>query len=381
MFKKFAQLENRAERLELFNLLKLNLQILLKLAELLTLVILASGPAWRLGAALAEAAGPAAGPALAIIIMMLIFGLVRLPFICCLRHLNASFGLDPRPTEKFLKQFLGCETRLGGLGLVVSLVLFWGLTVTNLWLWTIFAVIIGAVLILAYTLRPELIKPLTLRPPSPGEMDADFLARIDKWSDKTGLSSLDVCIGTDYFPGLKRPGLIGLGRRSKLIIPEKCLISFRPRQLNILVTAAIVEALAKAPEKIMLLRFSAIAVAAPLAGILISLVGTGLWGYPARYSPALMTQIWLAGWISFNLAEMSIRMTRRSIETQAAAVAAMLLKDGEALEEALAILAERNLEEESPSAITGFFSPHYDRKRFMKHVRQHQHMAMFKDED
>lgn len=379
MFKKFAQLEDRTERLELFNLLKFNLQILLRLAELLSLAALASGPAWRLGTVLAQRAGQAAGAVLAIGLMALILALVRLPFLYSLGSLNAAFGLDPRPTGRFLKWLIKGELIRCGLLWLISSVLFLGLAWLNLWLWITLGLVLGALGLVCAALNPFWGRK-TPREPQPGELSPNLVERLDKWSPKTGLTSGDILISDDFSPGLKKPWLVGLGRRVKIIIPEKALCAFKPEQLGLLTVSAMVERLAKAPEKMLLLRLSALAVAVPLAGILISLAGPGLWGYPIHKSPALMTMVWLAGWVAFGLGEISIRMTRRSLETQASAVAALLLKNEDSLPQALETFAERNLEQDSPSAIIGFFSPHYDRKRFMKQVRRHQHLAKFKEE-
>jgi hypothetical protein len=147
-----------------------------------------------------------------------------------------------------------------------------------------------------------------------------------------------------------------------------------------MVVGAAVGSLVKAPLKFLLLRLCALAVAIPLASIFISTLGLSLWGYPLYISPALLVLVWAATWIGYGVAEFALRLTRRGMDTQLAAVAVMVTKDDEALPAALATLADKNLEEEEPPAWRELFRRRFSRQAFLKRTKYHQHMAKFTNE-
>lgn len=380
MFEKYARLEDRAERLEIFNILKLNLCACLRLVEFLVLVILISGPAWFLGSTLTETIGRLPGAALALGLMLGLVALARLPLLLVLSRLAADFGLDPRPAAHRFKDILAPVRRRGLAAWLISFILYLGLSYLNLWIWTLASLILGIGLMILDAYFPGWLRPERIRPLRPDDLEPALLERLDHWTSKTGLPSRSLAVSTSFSPTLEPPRLEGLGRTTRLIIPEKALAAFTPRELSVMVVAAAVSSLVKAPFKFLLLRLCALAVAIPLASIFISTLGLSLWGYPLYISPALLVLVWTAAWIGYGVAEFALRLTRRGMEAQLAAVAVMVTKDEEALPAALATLADKNLEEEAPPAWREIFRHRYSRQAFLKRAKYHQHMAKFTDE-
>ena len=380
MFEKFARIEDRTERLEIYNLLKFNFNACLRLAELLALAVLISGAGWFIGGRLSASLGVTGGGLVTIGVMLLIFGLARLPLLCLASSLNAAFGLDPRPASRRLKGLALTGLRRLILAWLISAVLYLGLIHLNLWIWTLCALTLGAGLITLGGFYPGIMRPDKLRPLSDDELAPELLARLNQWASKTGLDPKSIFVSSAYSPELKPPRLEGLGRTLKLVIPEKALAAFTPRELNVMVVAVVAAALIKAPLKFLLLRFCALAVAVPLASILLSTLGVGLWAYPLVHSPALMGLVWLGIWVGAGAAEFTIRMTRRSMDAQLAAVAGMVLADEEALPAALTILTEKNLEENATPAWREIFSARFSRQTFINRAKYHQHMSKFSEE-
>lgn len=380
MFEKYARLESRAERLEIFNILKLNLQACLRLAEFLALVILISGPAWFISSALTSALGRLPGAALALGLMLGLVALVRLLPLLVLSRLAADFGQDPRPAAARIRALFLVGRRRGLAAWLLSFILFLGLSYLNLWLWTLASLALGIVLMVLEAYFPGWLRPERLRPLRPDDLEPALLERLDHWTGKTGLPSRALAVSTTFNPELEPPHLKGLGRNLRLVIPEKALAAFTPRELSVLVVGAAVGSLVKAPLKFLLLRLCALAVAIPLASIFISTLGLSLWGYPLYSSPALLALVWAAAWIGYGVAEFALRLTRRGMETQLAAVAVMTTKDDQALPSALATLAEKNLEEDEPPAWRELFRCRFSRQAFLKRAKYHQHLAKFTDE-
>ncbi|MDR3038116.1 MAG: hypothetical protein LBV21_02325, partial [Candidatus Adiutrix sp.] len=181
-------------------------------------------------------------------------------------------------------------------------------------------------------------------------------------------------------PELSPPRLTGFGPTLTLVIPEKALAFFKPREIALLTGSAMVERLVKAPLKFLCLRFFALAAAVPLAALFLSALGPGLWLYPLTFNPALVTLIWPAAWIGLALGDFSSRLTRRELEIQLAAAAAFILKDEGALADALATLAAENLEETSPPAWRELFSRRFSRPAFLKRFQAHRRFAFSKAE-
>jgi hypothetical protein len=339
------------------------------------LALLIAGLGWLVGEPL-RTWGGRPGALLAIGLMLGIVELARLPFLAALGALTADFGLDPRPFRQRLAAAAGPELR--GLMAVwlISAALFWGLTALDLWVWTVSALAFGAVIITVDAFRPRLRRPESLRSPKEGELPPSLNLRLDQWASKTGLPARKMLISTDFSPELKPPSLSGLGAAQRLVIQERALAAFTPREITFLAVVAAVGALVRIEMKMLLLRFCALAVAAPLAAMLISILGMG-WGYPQAASPSLITVVWLAAWLSLGAAEFTTRLTRRALAPQLAAAAAAILKDDEALPSILATLAEKNLEEENPPFWREFLGSRPSREAFLKRVRYHQHLASF----
>ncbi len=378
MFKKFAGLENRTERLEIFNLIKFNLTTCLRLMEFLSLALLLFGLGWLLSGPF-TADGLFPGALLAIFLMLLAVSVARLPFVWAVSALLAAFSLDPRPAKSRLAALARSALHRGAVIWLITVILLWGLAEMNLWVWTLSTLGFGAALILGEACFPRLWRPEKLRPPREGELPPSLLARLDHWTAQTGLPRCRLMISSDFDTELRPPRLSGLGPTLTLIISEKALAAFPPREMEVLVVAAVIGALIKAPLKMLLLRFCALAVAVPLAAILISTLGASWWAYPLVTSPALVALIWLAAWIGAGAAELTGRLTHRALAPQLAAAATVILKDEEALVRALMILAERNLEEESPPAWREMFRCRPSRAAFLKRAHYHRHLAQFKE--
>ena len=379
MFKKFARIKNRTERLEIYNLLKFNLSACLKLIEFLILAVFISGFAWLLSPPLMRA-GFFTGSAVAIGLMLLIICLMRLPVLYASSQLAADFGLDSRPLMRRLKNILALELRRLPLCWLLSVILFWGLRFLDLWVWTLAALALGAGLTTLDTFFPRLLRPEKLRPVRDDELPSSLLTKVERWTPQTGLSRKSLLISTTFSPELDPPRLSGLGRTQKVIISEKALASFPPRELSVMVVTAVIGSLVKAPLKYLLLRFCALAVAMPLSAILISTIGTTLWLYPIVINPPLITLIWAGLWLGHNMAEFTAHLTRRGMDTQLAAAASVLLKDEESLLHAVDTLAEKNLEEEEPASWREVFLPRHTRQVFIRKAKYHQHMSKFSDE-
>jgi hypothetical protein len=189
-----------------------------------------------------------------------------------------------------------------------------------------------------------------------------------------GFKPWPILVDACFSPYLAPPRLSGFGPTQALVIPEKALVAFTPRALALLTVSAMVEGLVKAPLKFIVLRGCALAVTGPLAAILISTLGTRLWLYPMLHSPALITLIWLAGWLGLALADLTTRIVRRDLEAQLASAAAMILKDDEAVDAARTTLALKNLEEEAPPAWRDWFSHRYSRPAFLKRCQHYRRL-------
>ncbi|MDR2947512.1 MAG: hypothetical protein LBV79_12315 [Candidatus Adiutrix sp.] len=377
MFKKFARLQNRAERLEIYNILKFNINACLKLVELLLLTVMVAGFAWMLSAPLMRL-GFYAGSALSIGAMLFIVRLLRLPFIFAAGQLAADFGLDPRPVSRRLKAILGLEARRATALWLLSVLLFWALRL-ELWAWTLLTLAVGLALAVLMAARPTLWSPEKLRPAREGELPPALLAKLEAWAPQTGISSRSILISTSFFPELTPPQLIGLhGKQVK--IPERALSAFPPREISLRTAAAVIGTLVKAPLKFLLLRACSLAVAVPLAAIMISTVGAQLWLYPVTVSPALITLLWAGLWLGHNLGDFAARLTRRALDAQLAAAASVLLKDEEAPAKAADTLAEKNLEEEAAPAWREIFRDRHTRRAFIAKVKFQQHLSKFTED-
>lgn len=377
MFKKFARLEDRAERLEIYNLLRFNLGACLRVLEFFFLAVSVSGLAWLISSPLIEALGRKPGSALTIGLLLLAAALLRFPFLYALTALEADFGLDPRPVRLRLTNMLKRGLRLFLIAWLLSLVLFWALVDLNLWLWSLLALVVGLSVTLVKAFFPGLLDPETLRPLQDGEVSPALLKRLDLWKDKIGLDSRRLMVASGFSPGLEPPYLRGLGKGLRLVIPEKALAQFTPRELELLLVSSAMEGLVKAPLKFLFLRLCSLAVAVPLASIFISAIGGSLWGYPLLVSPALIVLVWAAFWLGHWVAELTIRLTRRSVQVQLAAAASVLLKDEDAVEAALSTLAAANLEETDPPAWREFFLPRHSKKEFLRRIKYQQHISKF----
>ncbi len=383
MFNKLANIEDQKERLEVYNLLKFNLSACLRLAELMTLVVLISGLGWFIGTETSRFFGPEAGPwppaAIGILLMILVMALVRLPFLLAAGRLRAAFKLDPRPESVRAKEILGTGLRRAAALWLFSTLLYAAMLKIDLWQWTLLALILGFILVTVNSFFPRLMSPETLRPLRDGDLSPELLEQIEAWKPKTGFSSRDILISSSFRPELSFPKLTGLGPTTRLVIHEKSLASFPPRELSILVVTGVLGALVKGPLKFMLLRFCSLMVAVPLASILISAVGMSFWGYPMITNPVLVTLPWAAAWVGLNISDFTVRFTNRSLTVQLAAAAAMVVKDESSLETALSTMAERNLEDEEPSGWREMFRLQYSRPAFLKRAKYHQHMAKFSE--
>lgn len=376
MFKKFSKIQDRNERLEIYNLLKFNLGVCRRLVELLMLAVLVSGFAGLFCDPLLEL-GFFPGSTLAVGLLLLVIWLTRLPFVFAAGQLDADFGLDPRPFRRRLKLIVQLELRRAALLWLISLPLLFGLRYLDLWAWALAALAFGALLITLDAMFPRFMRPDKLRAPHEGELPPSLLAKIESWEPQTGLAPRSLTVSTEFTPELKPPVLTGLGPTLKVVIPEKALASFPSRELSVLVVTAVVGALVKTPLKFLLLRFCALAVAVPLASILIGALGAGIWLYPLTVKPGLIVLIWGGMWVGHSLAEFADRLIRRGVDTQLAAAAALLLKDEESLVHAMETLAEKNLEEESPPVWREIFRPRHTRRIFIRKAKYHRHMSQF----
>ena len=381
MFKKFNAIADKTERLEIYNLLKVNLAVGLRLSEFMALGLLIAGLGWFMGHYLTAALGAPAGGIAAIWLMMLFVGLFRLPFVSGQAKLAADFGLDPRPPARRFRRLVAIDLRRGLLLGLISTLLFLGLVYLSLPVWIWSALGLGLILTTLAAFRPGLWRPEQLRPLLEGELEAGLVRRIRHWATKAGLSDQAILVSTSFNPELTPPRLEGLGSSLRLIIPEKNLVAFTPRELGVMVVTGLVGPLVKATLKFLLLRLCAVAVAIPLGSILISTLGVRLWGYPLAFSPALITLVWAVAWLAYGAAELASRLTFRNMEAQLAAAAVALLQDEGALPAALATLANKNLEEDRPPAWREFFRGHYSCRVFLRRVRYYQHLAQLEGQD
>ena len=378
MFKKFSRIENPNERLEIFNLLKFNISLCLRLAEFVALAFLISGLGWFIATPLTGKLGFAAGTFISVALMLAFIWLLRLPALLMHTNLRAAYGLDQRSGKVRFLKLLRPGLRRGLAAWLASCLLVMGLEV-DLWLWTIGAALLCLILTTIDAIFPRLLQPENWRPPKSGEIPPGLADRIKLWALKTSLQPEQIVISTDFISELEPPRLAGLGSRTRLVISEKALNSFSPRELTLMVSGTAMGAMIKAPVRFLLLRLCALAAALPLAAILISILGTRIWGYPLVINPALITLVWLALWLGSLLANLAINLTRRNLDTQLMAMAAIILKDDQAVETALAVLADKNLEEPAPSIWREFFLPRHTQKNFLKKIRYHQHLSKFNE--
>ncbi len=385
MFNKFAGIEDQKERLEIYNLLKFNLSACLRLAEFMTLVVLISGLGWLISSESARVLNPALGPwgsaGVSLLLMILIPALIRLPFLLAIGRLKAVFKLDPRSGAGRMKDIAGAGLRRLILVWTFSMILYAALVKLELWQWTVLALVLGAALVALDSFFPGLMNPEKLRPLREGDLSPSLLVQIENWKTKTGLSTENIFISSTFRPELSFPRLTGLGPTTKLVIQERALASFPPRELSILVVTGVLEALVKGPLKFMLLRFCSLAVTAPLAAILISTVGASFWGYPLISNPALITLVWVSAWVGLNISAFTVRLTGRGLTVQLAAAAAIVIKDESSLETALSTMAQKNLEDERPAYWRELFSRQYGRHTFIKRVKYHRHMSKFSENE
>jgi len=373
MFNKFSSLPDPKERLEIFNLLKFNLALCRCLAECLTLTILIGSFGWLIGRP-ADHIPPLIYSAPIIGLALFCAVLPRWLFLVIQSTLPADFGLDPRPAGRRLAALAAREIRWMSAAWLLSVLMFHLLTVLELRIWALVVLVIGAGLFFLDAFKPRLLRPERLRLPLEGEVSPGLEQRLDKWARQLGFKPWPIRVTTTPSPYLAFPRLSGFGPTQILVIPENAPGAFTPRALNLMIVAAAMEGLVRAPLRILFLRGCALAVAVPVAAMFISIIGPRLWLYPLVYNPALILLVWLAAWMGLALADFSARIVRRDLEVQLAAAAAQILKDDEAAGSARATLAVKNLEEEDPPAWRDWFSTHYSRPVFMKRFKHYRHL-------
>ncbi|GHV57008.1 hypothetical protein FACS189460_2810 [Deltaproteobacteria bacterium] len=377
MFEKLAALPEAEERLEIYNLLKFSLPCCRRLAEFLALGALIAGGGWFIGRLQEPAGATLPKTALIIGLMLLAAGLPRWLLLPLESELQAGFGLDPRPRAKRLAALAARELRWLSAVWGLSVLLFWGLTVMEIWLWTLAALALGSGLLLLDAFHPRLLRPQSLRPLQDGELTPLLLCRLRHWCLKAGLKAPAFRVDTSFSLELSPPRLIGLGPTLALVIPEKALACFTPREIALLTGSAMVERLVKAPLKFLCLRFAALIAAICLAPVFLGTLGGNLWLYPLSFNPALVTLIWLSAWLGLVLGEFSTRLTRRELEIQLANAAVHIFKDEEALAEALTTLAAKNLEEASPPSWRELFGRRFSRSAFLKRFQARRQLTAF----
>lgn len=379
MFKKFTAPENLEEKLEIFNLLKFNLVSSLKLMELLALLILGAGLGWRISSFFTNMLGPFYGTPIAVAALLLFVLLLRLPPVFILTKLYGDFGLDLRPSGPRLKKMASLSFYHFLLAWVASLLLLAGLHFMPLWIWTVASLAASFFILMLASNYPGLADLAEFRQLRPGDLPDYTLVQLDQWSGKTGVGSKDILISTTFNPVLEAPSLFGLGRKTRLIVPERALAVLPPKEMNFLVLTAAIGGVANAQLKFIFLRFCALATAFPLAAILIATWGSSMWGYPLMINPSLVVYAWLGLWLGVNLAEISERFTRRSIEVQLAAAVSTILVDQDIPQSAYAALGSKNLAESSPPLWRAVFLKRHGVSEMLKRIRYQCHLAKFED--
>lgn len=379
MFKKLSKLEKHTERLEAFNLIKFSLSALLVLTEFLWLGLLIGGLGGLISIPVIYI--PIYGDYLALGMMLLSLGLVRLPYLYTKGTLYHDFGQDPRSGLKRLKLIVTLELRRGLVIWLASCLLFYGLVNLDFWYWLgcTFALFLISVSLVAF--YPKLWWPLKLRPLQEGDVPEILLNSLKRWEDKNGLTKDKIVVSTTFTPELQPPYLLGLKPRQYLVIPEKALASFPPQELNLLLVMATLEAIIKIPSKIFLLYLCSISISIPLTAILLNTLGVFLWSYPLVTSPLPITLVWFGAWLGLRLADFSTRLIFRTLGPQLAAAATTLLNDENpnALSSTCSTLARYNLEEDSPPAWRKIVRARYTAKTFIKKTLYHQHIAKYKE--
>ncbi|MGL4209889.1 MAG: hypothetical protein ACRCTY_10950 [Candidatus Adiutrix sp.] len=382
MFKKFAEIQDQKERIEIFNLLKINLSLclIMLMAVVLFFLIMILGQIISFSLYFPNSDSGAAfwlGRFAAIFLMLGLIFLARLPVLMAQNQLRADFGLDSRPFSSRFKWILASEFRSWLLAGALSAISFVVLLNTSLLLWVVITLPLLLICLTINLFFPHIYQPQNLRLPKKGEFSAKMLAKIDQWSPKTGLLSSDILISTDFKPELDLPTVEWHKFRLRLIISEKALHDFPCDQLRLALAFGVLGWVVKMPLKIFLLRFFVLAAGVPITAILISTVGVAQWAYPLVVSPAIVTLIWLGAGFSLTLYYVVLGGLFRALNTQLATASAMILKDDDALEGVLKTLAEKNLESESPPWWQKLFHFRHSRSEFLKRAKFQQHLANF----
>ncbi len=375
MFEKMAQIENKAERAELFTSTHFLLRTLGVASEFLALICFVVGGAWLLGSELVSQLGLELGSGLTILAMVLSAIVLRLPWQLGQIKLEMAFGLEPRPFKIAAGRKLFLNLRRGLIVWLFLFLLYWILVSSDLFWWAISGAFLGFIVCAIDSWQPRWWRPVTLRPLASEELSADFLEKLARWQPKILLPSEKIMVSTTFSPFLELPRLEGLGNKRLLVIPERALASFTPQEMEVLVTSSLISSILKLPQKLMFLRFCVVAISFPIAAILISSIGHFWWKYPLFLNPALASLIALSLWFGAYLVTLSQNFLMRTLATQLGAAAGILLDDQKSLASALSTLADKNLEPENIPAWQELFRPLFSRVRFLKKVHQQEHLA------
>ncbi|MDR2141490.1 MAG: hypothetical protein LBR11_06835 [Deltaproteobacteria bacterium] len=334
MFNRLAAISGAGERPEIFSLLMVSLGLMAHIMALLGLALGAMALTTR-------SLGWALGPLESIVFLAVAAGLPRWPVILARSQARRAFGLDNRSLGQRWRAILARELAWF-LGLVtVSYVLLISLRGISLGWWA-GCLFLAAQLVVWLpwiwaSLEPRFF-PQRFRPVEPREIPDNLVSILRSLPSSPGwsLQGFRVYLGQTSLP----PWPWVAGR--DLIIPEKAL-TMPPGALKHRLVMATLGRLVKAESLTLILRALIMSLTAPLALVFLGSLGL-LWRFPLEFSPVLVPCLWLAAGLSYFLAQIMERLTRRLLERKLATAAVLATWDVPGFQASLEVASRYDLE-------------------------------------
>ena len=371
MFQKIFQKANEKDRPHIYQLFKFNLALVLRLIELMSLTILIAGLAWILGDFFIDLLGNFwVGSFLSIVVMLVFIGLCRLAVLAFKSSLDRAVGLDARPLKVRLGQLAKNDLRQLLFIAVFSTAFLAVLLKLPIHFWILVLLVLGFAFLLAshvfLCFKPR-VRPLT------AEERADiFSPRLLTLCQKINFDTF--YLNENFTPVLQVPYLEGLGRRARLVIPQRCLTAFKPNELEFFLFAALMGKVARLPLKYFLMRCFSVALVLPFSAILFSILAP-IWAYPVLTKPVLLVIIWAGFWFGLVFSELADLLIKRQLTAQLEAMASLLIKDEQTMVAALNVLDAANLcPDKIPFWIT-IFNQRYSSTEELKKIQYYAYLA------
>ncbi|MDR1039010.1 MAG: hypothetical protein LBR80_02355 [Deltaproteobacteria bacterium] len=329
------------------------IQRVVEAAYIVCLLFFLGDAIWRLGESMAP---QAAGRVVASLLLVLAFGIARLPVGLLRSSLDSAFGVDPRRWRERASAGLWHFLALLPVGAAGTLALLATIPVMGPFAWGGIALALVWLATALWLLKPRvaILSDRNLRPPEAGEIPAGaerYLSLLSA-TRASGLGPGDVVVSTAFYPGLPVP----FPMAGKLMVPERDLAAFPPNALAAGMAAAALCREVSSGRSLAILRFFSVSLAVPASLILLNSVGI-LFGYPIVVRPCLAALFWAGIWAAFWFSEFATLFVERTISARVSAAVAALTMDAKGLFESVEITARGNLDPSGPAPILDLFRP------------------------